>query len=1842
MSSLASSASQTSGGVVTGQRGRHCFATARGGGAASYMMGIDSALRVGPTGARGAGCASAARQSLADAVPSSSCSILVDVDGLRCEVRSMRSVPHALYSTLSVSHVLAAYVQQLIDDFTGSLLLCRPAMRCARSSSSPVVQAGSGTPPAQGQLQSSTATTLCTADLTVNSALSSEDEEACLWLRLCHLHMEKQRHSTPPESTGADVPAMAERRKAGARTGSVAEQLIALFATADQERCRHVRSGRTRERDGESHDAAAALMPSLLSSRLRFQPMLQDMRYLAQHLLLPRHAWPYQQREWVIVYEDVAVTLRDRLSRYRRSAMRGRAQDAAGLCRNDDDTENRDAAGVLTDKHRLYPAEELHQLWHTLWELLGAAWRQRDRLWGAYRHLHGPHRLPPLCLSEQAPHAVPPGVHACPIVREQYEASLARVRSSAACPSHPAPAAPAAPHAEDSCAFGPFTSADIGISAQRLYVLRQPLAAVLRTLRVSVPSTGRGPILTSATALAGSQYVDDPLPRSEAASTPVRTTDAATPLVVPLFDTTTQDAQLASAAVPYVSPEVYVSLQQAQQQQQQRRQSASSTPSPMVAWPPVHSFSDDVWNAAVVVLEAALSGFCATDAFMCHLARPSLQSRGADLLDASTASSVSSVSSSVYSDVLLLLGKRHAMPRAAAHNFLYTALHHLQAALKQCSGDVLDDRGNDDGTTAVPLPSPTRLADEWVCYLCRAYGRASLESGGVFAEVASKGLHWRRSERWNTFGMAHFRATTASTSAAWVHGWPSTSSFMPSGMADGAGGHRHAPAAAICAVSTLAGTAVGMGTPGDADDNVGGFPASVTGAMTSARPQPPAGPLGSVAQRESAGVTGTSAPSSPLSVLTPLSPASLSANGGSDAAALLWRPQRQLDRTFGTLDTPLLRLPSPRQCRAALEGKPGGTRRSRAVSTLGRTAAAPAAAVGPPTCGATDDDDDDAGDVWAVLSSHLRRGRMTAIATGAPAAPAGKANGSAAEAGDADCVDELLRLLFFCLVRAIRCYRADNGARTAIVGDAAGKGDAPADVEWYQYAAMNHPFFRGVAERGLLTTYKTVACGSGGGGGFSASAFAATTLPALNLYIPAAVLLATVREMKATWKASSDNVCPERVVKQATSLRTLIGDDMRAWETSSGGSRGRMHLQQQQYPLPMNLFVDTAATLLPPPVNRAQRALDGVLSPIDLDLAAQLEYTQQLRRLLRSGSDVAAAAAGVERGHGGKAAAAAVRVRAYLNSFLMPNTDRGTDGVVAYSPFYPLPPTLRGEVWGCLLRVPPSACTREALLAHAVHETAAKPTPHDRQLSVDIPRCHAYHPLLSSSSGSAQLKRILRAWLYLHPKNAYWQGLDSVCAVLLTVSNTNEALVLAQLTAIVDRFIAHDEDRERPRTGAAASPLLAVRKPTMAEQLRRLVVVLRYCDPLLAHYLFDVLGCTPELYAISWLLTLFSHSLPTRKVYLLWDLLFVEDDVACLVALCAVVIVHKREVLMSTDFSGCLASFSSGASSMNVAAVVGDARWLMKVVPPSVLSGKRQDGLDIVHGCGRADADAAIDRPRHSGDDGNGVTAVALLAVEDVAAALAASGTKISDGGGKEEEEGSGGPHWFDSGVYLVDVREQPAASAPQDAVLGAIRVPLCAAACPTAHAPATSATAAETGAPLPCREVPERRVSVFANDVGDTDGDMAGDTAGAGWGIVEQQELMQEQQRAEQEAVARQVEDAAAIIVRCVGNPAMAAITPRVWRAPENHAAPSRTSSQPSWLSCPWPVHPIVLKASRALHVVLLTSGVADAHELALAHQLGVKLNACGVHNVSILRGGVASVRRALPELVVRCAPST
>lgn len=70
-----------------------------------------------------------------------------------------------------------------------------------------------------------------------------------------------------------------------------------------------------------------------------------------------------------------------------------------------------------------------------------------------------------------------------------------------------------------------------------------------------------------------------------------------------------------------------------------------------------------------------------------------------------------------------------------------------------------------------------------------------------------------------------------------------------------------------------------------------------------------------------------------------------------------------------------------------------------------------------------------------------------------------------------------------------------------------------------------------------------------------------------------------------------------------------------------------------------------------------------------------------------------------------------------------------------------IPPLMRGQIWAAILGVQGDP---ELFYQEFNNE---EPCETDRQLDLDIPRCHQYHDQLSTPWGHAKLKRLLRAWI---------------------------------------------------------------------------------------------------------------------------------------------------------------------------------------------------------------------------------------------------------------------------------------------------------------------------------------------------------------------------------------------------------------------------------------------------------------------------------------------------------------
>ncbi|KAH9577821.1 hypothetical protein LSM04_005873 [Trypanosoma melophagium] len=417
-------------------------------------------------------------------------------------------------------------------------------------------------------------------------------------------------------------------------------------------------------------------------------------------------------------------------------------------------------------------------------------------------------------------------------------------------------------------------------------------------------------------------------------------------------------------------------------------------------------------------------------------------------------------------------------------------------------------------------------------------------------------------------------------------------------------------------------------------------------------------------------------------------------------------------------------------------------------------------------------------------------------------------------------------------------------------------------------------FLRGLMERGTLFSYRANTLPPKDGNGKRDNSL--NVFPLSQVFLPMKDLISLLHKDVVSLSASSAST-----FVTINALDSIVGS--------------KPQLQQNSLPLSSIGIGRTTATKPVGKVNLLSSA-KRVIRAMDLNIVDQLKLVTDLRSLMLI---------------------TPMSKRALLVCQYLQDAH-----IAGKTTEVPIPATIRGDVWGALLQVPSDAARRTAYYAL----NTSLPSAADRQLSVDIPRCHQYHPLLASAAGHERLRCVIKAWLLMNPGLTYWQGMDSVCAILLSVSFTNEPLVVALLQQLTEHFIPHD---------AVSSVSLRVR--SMEDHLHQFAVLLRYCDPHLAVHLFDEVDCRPELFAISWFLTLLAHGLPVGKVCLLWDFLFVYSDKYphCLTVLCLSVLLQHRDRLLGNDLSVCLLTLSR-IQNIDVRLVLSDAVNLLKIIPPAV------------------------------------------------------------------------------------------------------------------------------------------------------------------------------------------------------------------------------------------------------------------------------------------------------------------
>uniref|UniRef100_A0A8C1YUZ8 TBC domain-containing protein kinase-like protein n=1 Tax=Cyprinus carpio TaxID=7962 RepID=A0A8C1YUZ8_CYPCA len=186
------------------------------------------------------------------------------------------------------------------------------------------------------------------------------------------------------------------------------------------------------------------------------------------------------------------------------------------------------------------------------------------------------------------------------------------------------------------------------------------------------------------------------------------------------------------------------------------------------------------------------------------------------------------------------------------------------------------------------------------------------------------------------------------------------------------------------------------------------------------------------------------------------------------------------------------------------------------------------------------------------------------------------------------------------------------------------------------------------------------------------------------------------------------------------------------------------------------------------------------------------------------------------------------------------------------------------------------------------------PIPTDRQIEVDIPRCHQYDELLSSPLGQIKFRRVLKAWVVSHPDLVYWQGLDSLCAPFLYLNFSNEALAYACMSAFIPKYLYNF--------------FLKDNSHVIQEYLTVFSQIIAFHDPELSNHLNEI-GFIPDLYAIPWFLTMFTHVFPLHKIFHLWDTLLLGNS-SFPFCIGVAILQQLRDRLLASGFNECILLFS--------------------------------------------------------------------------------------------------------------------------------------------------------------------------------------------------------------------------------------------------------------------------------------------------------------------------------------------
>ena len=170
---------------------------------------------------------------------------------------------------------------------------------------------------------------------------------------------------------------------------------------------------------------------------------------------------------------------------------------------------------------------------------------------------------------------------------------------------------------------------------------------------------------------------------------------------------------------------------------------------------------------------------------------------------------------------------------------------------------------------------------------------------------------------------------------------------------------------------------------------------------------------------------------------------------------------------------------------------------------------------------------------------------------------------------------------------------------------------------------------------------------------------------------------------------------------------------------------------------------------------------------------------------------------------------------------------------------------------------------------------------------------------------------------FLQPKT----GLDSLAAPFIMLNFDNEAMAFASFNAFINRYLEGFFCKDNT--------------PTIQEYLALFAHLIIYHDPELFNHLQD-LNFTPELYAIPWFLTMFTHVLPLYKIVHIWDTLILHDKSFPLFIGFAI-LKQLRGQLVGRPFNDCILIFSPGdLPEINIEQFIKNSKLYYQQTPSSL------------------------------------------------------------------------------------------------------------------------------------------------------------------------------------------------------------------------------------------------------------------------------------------------------------------